>query len=179
MTTVPSPPSPPNPADELVILVDRDNNVTGSATRRRMRAERLPHRCTYILVFNSRGDLWVQKRTLIKDIYPGYWDPAAGGVMQVGESYEESAAREAFEELGVNGVELHPLFDLWFEDERSAVWGRAFTCVFDGPIVPQVSEVQFVEPMTPAAVLARAGAGEQFTPDGLLVVKRFLGIQSK
>ena len=56
-----------------------------------MRTERLPHRCSYILVFNSRGELWVQKRTMIKDIYPGYWDPAAGGVMQVGESYEESA----------------------------------------------------------------------------------------
>ena len=103
-----------------------------------MRADRLPHRCAYILVFNSRGELYVQKRTVIKDIYPGYWDPAAGGVMQVGESYEESAAREVGEELGVRGVELRPLFDMWFEDERSAVWGRAFTCVYDGPLELQV-----------------------------------------
>lgn len=164
----------PNPADELVIIVDRANNVTGSATRRRMRAERLPHRCSYILVFNSRGELWVQKRTIIKDIYPGYWDPAAGGVMQVGETYEESAAREAHEELGVQGVELRPLFDMWFEDDRSAVWGRAFTCVYDGPLALQESEVQFVEPMLPRDVLTRAASGEQFTPDGLLVVERFL-----
>ena len=164
----------PNPADELVIIVDRANNITGSATRRRMRAERLPHRCSYILVFNSRGELWVQKRTIIKDIYPGYWDPAAGGVMQVGETYEESAAREAQEELGVQGVELRPLFDMWFEDDRSAVWGRAFTCVYDGPLALQESEVQFVESMLPRDVLARAAAGEPFTPDGLLVVERFL-----
>ena len=41
-----------NPADELVIIVDRDNNVVGSATREKMRADRLPHRCAYILVFN-------------------------------------------------------------------------------------------------------------------------------
>jgi isopentenyldiphosphate isomerase len=163
-----------NPADELVIIVDRDNNVVGSATRGKMRADRLPHRCAYILVFNSRGELYVQKRTVIKDIYPGYWDPAAGGVMQVGESYEESAAREVGEELGVRGVELRPLFDMWFEDERSAVWGRAFTCVYDGPLELQVEEVQIVELMTPADVLRRAADGEQFTPDGLLVVERFL-----
>jgi 8-oxo-dGTP pyrophosphatase MutT (NUDIX family) len=94
--------------------------------------------------------------------------------MQVGESYEESAAREVGEELGVRGVELRPLFDMWFEDERSAVWGRAFTCVYDGPLELQVEEVQFVEPMTPSDVLRRAREGEHFTPDGLLVVERFL-----
>jgi 8-oxo-dGTP pyrophosphatase MutT (NUDIX family) len=164
----------PDPADEIVIIVDRANNATGSATRRRMRSERLPHRCTYILVFNSRGELYVQKRTAIKDIYPGYWDPAAGGVVQAGEAYEESAARELGEELGVRGVELRPLFDLWFEDERSAVWGRAFTCVYDGPLNLQAEEVEFVEPMMPAEVLRRAAAGEQFTPDGLAVVERYL-----
>lgn len=163
-----------NPAEELVIIVDRDNNVTGSATRRQMRAERLPHRCSYVLVFNSRGELYVQKRTVTKDIYPDYWDPAAGGVMQVGESYEESAAREVGEELGVQDVELRPLFDMWFEDERSAVWGRAFTCVYDGSLALQVEEVQFVECMTPAEVLRRAAGGETFTPDGLEVVSRYL-----
>ncbi len=163
-----------DPAAELVTIVDRANSVVGSATRRRMRAERLPHRCSYILVFNSRGELYVQKRTTIKDIYPGYWDAAAGGVMQVGETYEESAAREVGEELGVRGVELRPLFDMWFEDERSAVWGRAFTCAYDGPLELQAEEVQFVEPMTPAEVLRRAAAGEQFTPDGLLVLERYL-----
>ena len=168
--------SPPlaNPGDEIVTIVDRANNVTGSATRRQMRAERLPHRCSYILVFNSRGELYVQKRTVIKDIYPGYWDPAAGGVMQMGESYEENAAREAAEELGVHGVALEPLFDMWFEDERSQVWGRAFTCVYDGPLALQAEEVQFVELMTPRDVRRRAAAGEQFTPDGLLVVERYL-----
>ena len=165
---------PGSPADELVIVVDRDNNITGSATRRQMRSERLPHRCSYILVFNSRGELYVQKRTVIKDIYPGYWDPAAGGVMQTGESYEESAAREVGEELGIRDVELRPLFDLWFEDERSAVWGRAFTCVYDGPLALQAEEVDFVEMMTPGEVLRRAAEGETFTPDGLIVVKRYL-----
>lgn len=156
--------------------MDRDNRVTGSATRRQMRAERLPHRCSYILVFNSAGELLVQKRTETKDIYPGYWDPAAGGVMQFGETYEENAEREVAEEMGIRGVPLTPLFDLWFEDERSAVWGRAFTCVWDGVVTPQVEEVQFVEAMSPADVLRRAAEGEQFTPDGLAIVRRYLAL---
>ena len=47
----------------------------------------LPHRSTYVLVFNSQGDLYVQKRTLTKDVFPGYFDVAAGGVVLAGETY--------------------------------------------------------------------------------------------
>ena len=49
-----------NPRDELVLIVDNDNNETGSAPRHKMRAGGLPHRACYILVFNSRGELFVQ-----------------------------------------------------------------------------------------------------------------------
>ncbi|MEE9527401.1 MAG: NUDIX hydrolase, partial [Syntrophobacteria bacterium] len=58
-------------ADEVVIIVDKENNEVGAVPRREMRAGRLPHRATYILVFNSRGELYVQKRTQTKDVFPG------------------------------------------------------------------------------------------------------------
>jgi isopentenyldiphosphate isomerase len=74
------------PADEIVTIVDAHNNVVGSAPRWEMRAKRLPHRSTYILVFNSQGELFVQKRTMTKDVFPGYYDPATGGVVLAGES---------------------------------------------------------------------------------------------
>ena len=48
-------------ADEIVVIVDEHNNVVGAAPRREMRGQRLPHRSTYILVFNSQGALYVQK----------------------------------------------------------------------------------------------------------------------
>ena len=73
-----------NPAEELVEIVDRDNHVIGAVTRRIMRQQGLIHRATYILVFNDRGELYIQKRTITKDIYPGYWDVAAGGVVMRG-----------------------------------------------------------------------------------------------
>ena len=162
-----------NSADEIVALVDEQNNVIGAIPRREMRAKRLLHRSTYILVFNARSELYVQKRTMTKDVFPGYFDPATGGVVLAGESYEESARRELEEEMGIRDVPLTRLFDFYFEDEHARVWGRAFSCEYDGKIVPQVEEVEYVEMMTTDDILRRAET-EQFTPDGLLVVRRYL-----
>lgn len=78
-------------ARELVQIVDRDNIPIGAAPRHIMRQHGLIHRASYILVFNCQGELFIQKRTLTKDIYPGYWDVAAGGVVLAGESDHDSA----------------------------------------------------------------------------------------
>ncbi len=162
-----------NPADEIVAIVDEHNNAVGATPRREMRAQRLLHRSTYILVFHPQGALYVQKRTMTKDVFPGYFDPATGGVVLAGESYEEGAVRELAEEMGIRDVSLTNLFDFYFEDERARVWGRAFSCIHEGQIVPQVEEVEYVEMMTIDDILRRART-EQFTPDGLLVVRRYL-----
>ena len=58
-------------ANEIVAIVDAQNNVVGAAPRWEMRANRLIHRSTYILVFNPEGALYVQKRTMTKDVFPG------------------------------------------------------------------------------------------------------------
>ncbi len=107
-----TPSSDAYPGAEIVQIVDRDNRITGEAPRAQMRAAGLIHRACYILVFDARERLFIQKRTETKDIYPGYWDVAAGGVVLAGESYEESAARELEEELGVADAPLTPLLGL-------------------------------------------------------------------
>ncbi|MBM3223921.1 MAG: NUDIX hydrolase YfcD [Candidatus Tectomicrobia bacterium] len=162
-----------SPADEIVAIVDEHNNLIGSAPRHVMRAQRLPHRSTYILVFNTAGELYVQKRTMSKDVFPGYYDPAAGGVVLAGESYEESAQRELFEEMGIRGVPLTPHFTFYFTDTHTRVWGRVFSCVYDGPLVLQEEEVESGEFVPPAEILRRADA-EPYTPDGLYVLQRYL-----
>jgi isopentenyldiphosphate isomerase len=162
-------------ADEIVAIVDEHNNVIGAAPRREMRAKHLPHRSTYILVFNSRGDLYVQKRTLTKDVFPGYYDPAAGGVVLAGESYETCARRELEEEMGIRDVPLTWLFDFYFaESERTRVWGGVFSCVYDGEIVLQEEEVESGAFVPIRDILHRAQT-EPFTPDGLYVLSRYLG----
>src|SRR5258708_2282073 len=110
-----------NPADEIVAIVDENNNVTGAVTRREMRAKGLAHRASYVAIFNSRGELFVQRRTMTKDVYPGLFDPVAGGVVQAGESYEQSAVRELAEEMGIEGVAIEPQFDFYFVDGAGKV----------------------------------------------------------
>jgi isopentenyldiphosphate isomerase len=161
-------------ADEIVTIVDEHNQVVGAVPRREMRAKNLPHRSTYILVFNARGELYVQKRTMSKDVFPGYYDPATGGVVLAGESYEQGAVRELAEEMGIRDVPLTWLFDFYFTDEHTRVWGGAFSCVYGGEISLQVEEVESVELMTSDEILRRS-VSEPFTPDGLYVVRRYIG----
>ena len=84
---------------------------------------------------------------------------AQGGVVGAGESYEDNAAREVEEEMGVAGAPLHPLFDFFFQDGVSRVWGRAFRAVYDGPLRLQASEVAGGAwmAMDAAAALVQAG----------------------
>ncbi len=164
--------------EEIVSIVDEKNNITGSALRSVMRAKELPHRATYILVFNSKSELYVQKRTPVKDIYPGYYDVAAGGVVMAGESYEESATRELKEETGIQGVSLTHLFDFYHQDASNRVWGRAYSCVYDGEIVLQEEEVESGGFYSLETILNASRHGS-YTPDGLYVLQRYLKRKKK
>lgn len=161
-----------------MIIVNNDNLEVGSAPRSQMRAERLPHRAAFVFVFRSTGALIVQRRTLTKDVYPGLLDLAAGGVVLAGESYDESATRELAEELGISGVPVEPHFDFWHQDHAVRVWGRAYSCTWDGPVVPQPEEVAAVLELPPEKILAGEIAGE-FTPDSFAALARLMLLRSR
>jgi len=165
-----------NPKDEIVLIVDKDNKITGSASRHQMRASGLPHRATYILVFNSLGELFVQKRTMTKDIYPGYYDVATGGVVLAGERYDESAKRELAEELGIKETDLTSHFTFFYQEDKNRVWGRVYSCIYNGELILQAEEVESGYFMSPQEVLALSKK-EQFTPDGIYVLERYLELK--
>ncbi|HHD57480.1 MAG TPA: NUDIX domain-containing protein, partial [Desulfobulbaceae bacterium] len=123
-----------------------------------------------ILVFNTQGELFVQKRTMNKDMYPGYLDVAAGGVVLAGESYEQSAERELEEELGIK-AKIRFLFDQYYEDRDNRVWGRIFSCIHEGPFTFQPEEIAdgWFMPIDKALHLSKK---EPFTPDGLEILRR-------
>ncbi len=159
------------PGEEQVQIVDRQNRIIGSEPRSIMRRQVLTHRASFILVFNAMGELFLQKRTDTKDIYPGYWDVAAGGMVKAGESYEESAKRELAEELGITGIPLHFLFDHYYGDTVNKVWGRVFYCRHEGPFRLQAEEVAYGRFITVAAALSLSFS-EPFTPDGVEILER-------
>ena len=162
------------PENEIVQIVDRANKVIDAVPRHIMRQQRLIHRASYILVFNSNSELFIQKRTLSKDIYPGYWDVAAGGVVLADESYEESASRELQEELGISDVQLQYQFDQYYEDQDNRVWGRIFTCTHDGPFVLQEEEIDHGRFLAMDKSF-QLSTTEPFTPDGLEILEKVNG----
>ena len=164
--------SPP----ELVVIVDEHNEIITNVPRAVMRREGLIHRATYILVFGSDGRLFVQDRTTTKDIFPGYHDLCAGGVVVAGEDYEESARRELEEELGITDVQLAVLFDFYGEYAGQKVWGRVFSCITDGPFVLQKEELTggAFHDIDDVKVLIEQ---EPCTPDSVYVLERYLNMR--
>lgn len=157
-------------ADELVDVIDAAGNTVAVVTRREMRAKRLPHRCTYVLVFNTAGELFIHLRTASKDVYPSHWDTCIGGVLLAGESFEQGVRREIKEELGIEAV-AEPLFPVNYVDASTFAHGMAYRLVHDGPFVLQAEEIVCGEFVSMAAVLERIER-EPFCPDGVMVLKK-------
>jgi isopentenyldiphosphate isomerase len=133
--------------EELVDIVDDDDNVIAIVTRSEMRARRLQHRSVGIAVFSTDGRLLIHRRNESKDIWPGWWDIAAGGVVASGETYEDAAQRELAEELGVVDVEIECLGQSRYVDDELAALCRGYRVVHDGPFTfadGEVAEARWV-----------------------------------
>jgi isopentenyldiphosphate isomerase len=159
-------------ADEVVDVVDEDDRVIGQASRAEIRRQCLRHRSVYILLFNSRGEIFVHRRTQTKDVYPGHWDVAVGGVVGSRESYDACAVRELAEEVGVVGAELRNLFSIRFEDERNRINGMVYACTTDQDLRLQAEEIETGKWIEPDEIAGLAQA-EAFCPDGLFVFERY------
>ena len=161
---------------EQVVWVDRDDRVLGAKPRHELRDQGLIGRGTFILLFNSAGQLCVHQRTLSKALYPGFWDVAAGGMVGVNESYAESAARELAEELGVSGVPLTAHERFFFEGPHNHLWCGVFSAVWDGPLQVQPEEVQQALFM-PVVEALRLSNEQDYCPDSLDALKRYLKLR--
>jgi len=162
-------------SEERVDWIDDAGRTLGVVTRREMRAKRLPHRCVYILVFDRQGRLFVHLRTATKDVYPSHWDVAAGGVLAAGETFDEGAARELQEELGVT-TSLEPLFPFRYSDERTIVQAMVYRTLHEGPFRLQPEEVVRGEFRTLQEIDAAVRV-QPFCPDGLLVLAQYRQLQ--
>ena len=123
--------------DELLPLVDENGNITGAATRGECHnGSMMMHPVVHLHVFNSKGDLYLQKRPEWKDIQPGKWDTAVGGHIDLGEHVEQALFREAGEELGIEGFTPEALPQYVFRSECECEMVYPYKTVYDKDIRP-------------------------------------------
>ena len=130
-------------SEEIFDVVNERDEVIDQRTRREVHQLGLRHRAVHVLVFNSRGELFLQKRSLRKDCFPGAWDSSASGHVDHGESYDTCAVRELEEELGLilSNVPTR-LFkiDSCPETGHEFVW--IYRCQAEGPFTLQAEEIE-------------------------------------
>ena len=93
--------------EEIVDVVDINDMVVGSAPRKGIHATGKLHRAAHIFLFNKEGKLWLEKRAMHCDNYPGYYSSSAAGHISKDEDYITGAKREAEEELGIVDLTLN------------------------------------------------------------------------
>jgi isopentenyl-diphosphate delta-isomerase type 1 len=87
--------------EEIFDVVNDDDEVIGQERRSEVHRRGLQHRAVHVLIFNARGEVFLQKRSQKKDTFPGAWDSSSSGHLDQGESYDACAVREVYEELGL------------------------------------------------------------------------------
>lgn len=151
-------------SEEMFPVVDEQGNILGAATRGECHGgSRLLHPVVHLHVFNSQGDLYLQRRPLWKDIQPGRWDTAVGGHVDLGESVDMALRREAREELGLEGFVAEPLSTYVFESVRERELVYTFRTTWDGPVCPS-DELDGGRFWTPDEIRQQLGKGV-FTPN--------------
>ena len=155
---------PKDNEQEMFPVVDEQGNLVSAATRGECHGgSMLLHPVVHLHVFNSKGELYLQRRPLWKDIQPGKWDTAVGGHVDLGESVDMALMREAREELGLTAFTPERLTSYVFESERERELVFAHRITYDGAIAPS-DELDGGRFWTLDEIRAQLGQGV-FTPN--------------
>lgn len=158
----------PDAVEELVDVLDAAGEIVESVPRSRMRAENLRHRSVFIVVRNDADEVLVHRRADWKDVWPGAWDIAVGGVVSAGEAWELAAARELAEELGI-AADLEYLGEGEYLDDAVHEVARIYRARSDGPF--RLADDEIVElQWLPMSSLRDWVAGHEVCPDSIALV---------
>lgn len=125
---------------EVLDIVDENNKVVGEAPYDEVYEKRLNHRIVHVLIFNDKGEIYLQRRSANKKFCPGHWVTSAGGHVQKGETYEQAAKRELKEELGAE-MELTKIHECPYDHYKMRKFLEIFRGVSEGPFDLNPEEV--------------------------------------
>lgn len=154
-----------NRAEEWFPLVNEAGKTVGKATRRTCHnGSKLLHPVVHLHIYNRAGDLYLQKRSVRKDIQPGKWDTAVGGHVDLGETIEVALRREVREELGITNFIPEFLMRYVFESALEKELVNTFRTVYEGPFLPDADEIEEARFWSIPEIEAHLGKGV-FTPN--------------
>jgi isopentenyldiphosphate isomerase len=163
------------------IYIGERDEVIDHRPRSEVHRRGLLHRAIHVLVFNSRGGIFLQKRSLTKDREPGKWDSSSSGHVDSGENYDACAVRELREEIGliVPKTPEH-LFKLDACEETDREFVRVYRCRADGPFQLHPGEIERGEWFAPEAVTRWVAERPQdFASAFRLVWKKYSVLEEK
>lgn len=132
----------PQKGSEIFDVVDENDEVLRQETRELVHREGLIHRAVHIFVFNKRKELFLQKRSRLKDVHPGVWDSSAAGHLNAGERYESTAVRELEEEMGIRDAEVQEVAQIAPSEQTGWEHVRLYLARHDGAVRFPCSEVE-------------------------------------
>ena len=129
------------PSVEMLPVVDENGVVTAQASRAWCHGARLLHPTVHLHLMDRYGRLFLQKRSLQKDLLPGFWDTAVGGHVSYGEDIAEALYREAEEELGLTAFNPVFLTRYLYENDAERELVHVFAAVGTFELQPHNDEV--------------------------------------
>ena len=168
-------------SEEIFDVVNEHDEIVGRETRREVHRTGLKHRAVHVFVFNSRGEVFLQKRSMSKDSSPGLWDSSASGHLDCGEDYDACAVRELREEIGLE-VNTCPrrLFKIEACDQTGQEFVWLYQCASEGPFTLHPEEIERGDWFDPRRVTQWAKeAPQDFAPAFVLLWEKFAASAAK
>lgn len=158
---------------ELLSVVDENDCIVDTCPRHIIHATGLRHRAVHILVFNGQGRLFLQKRSMKKDLNGGLWDTSAAGHVDAGEDYDACAVREIEEELGISvDHALEPLFKLPAAAAIGMEFIQVYRYIHNGPFILAVDEIDDGDWVSDAEIVERIAADDQLLTETFKTIWR-------